>query len=151
MIKPAGFAEVLVVASTMRDIDREEIFATRFVECAEDIAREAVSSPYCWVYGRDETLIAAFGFIEMWPGVWSAWMFANDLWDAAAGRAIVRFVRMRVFDQGHPTGMHRIECRSLADRVDAHKFIRAVGMKEEHPERRLGKAGQDFIVFAMTP
>jgi hypothetical protein len=128
----------------MRESDRREIYATRASDDPEDVARQCNASPYKWVYRQDDALVAAFGAAPLWPGVWSIWMFANDLWDAEAARAVVRHVR-REFRR-HP--WHRLECKSLLDHHDAHRFIAALGLRPEALHRSYGRDGEDFITFA---
>jgi hypothetical protein len=128
VISQATLADVLIVASTMRESDRAEIYATRWGEDPFDVAHFAMLSPFKFTY-RDHAgaLVAAFGALEPWPGVWSIWMFANDLWDERVGGRIVRFVRRLLRVEMKARNAHRLECRSLATHTEAHRFIRALG------------------------
>lgn len=148
MIRQADYADILLVATTMRDSDAREIYATRATDDPADVARQASVSPYAFVYGRGRAAIAAFGAFERWPGVWSIWLFANDLWSAAAARAVVRFVHRLLRTEIAAHGAHRLECKSLASHRDAHRFIRALGLRPEAELPGYGRAGETFISFS---
>jgi RimJ/RimL family protein N-acetyltransferase len=149
VISGATYLDIRIVASTMRESDRREIYATRWAEDPGSVAANCNASLYKWTYRRpDGALVAAFGALELWPGVWSIWMFANDLWDAAVARDMIRFL-LRVFRTEIPArGARRLECRSTADHHDAHRFIKALGLSPEGTLRAYGRGGEDFITFA---
>jgi hypothetical protein len=145
MIEPASYADVLVIASTMRDSDRAEIYATRFGEDPFDVARVAMLSQHKYVYRQPAgPLVAAFGALQLWPGVWSIWLFANDLWTPSAARRVIRFVRGMLSTER----FHRVECRSLATHSDAHGFIQALGLRPECVLHAYGRGQEDFVVFS---
>ena len=148
MIEEAEYADVLLVAATMRQTDWREIFATRDEESAESVAMVAHHmSPAKWIYRNESgAAVAAFGVMRLWSDVYSVWMFANDLFDERAGQRMVAFFRrwMRV----NPLAIRRLECKSTADHYQAHRFIRAAGLEQEGPPlKQYGKGGEDFIPF----
>lgn len=150
MISEASYLDLLIVASTMRESDRAEIYATRFADDPFDVAAQCNESQYKFVYRNAENaLVAAFGVAHLWPHVWSVWLFANDLWDERTGKAIVRFTRRRIQQDIKDHAARRLECRSLSTHADAHRFIEAIGLRRESVLPRYGRDGEDFIVFAL--
>ena len=153
VIRDATEIDVLTVAATMRDSDWNEISAL-FPRCVDrlDIGRIAwAKSPdYKWVCYDHDAPVAAFGGMEFWPGVWSLWMFANDLWSPRVATVMVGFMRDVFLSEMPRRGAHRLECKSEANHADAHRFIRKLGLEEEGFLRGYGRDRQDFRAFALV-
>jgi len=149
LIEPATYADILLVASTMRESDLVEIYATRADEDPAGVAGLADTSSHKWIYRQpDGAVVSAFGGLEMWPGVWSVWMFANDLWNADVAVQMIKHWHRTIRVEQPRLGIRRLECRSLATHYDAHRFIEALGLEFESDTPSYGKNGEDFITFA---
>ena len=102
MMLPLTAQRLTEVAAAMRPRDREEIFATRFedgdrLETAQALAEQLVAASRFGGIAVDDRGIsgAAVGAAEMWPGVWSVWMFATDAWPRHAFR-VSAFIRRQM-------------------------------------------------------
>ena len=145
---PLSFDAVLAVARDMRAADRREIFATRWDDDQESLALECVNA--CCIgaviAGRDNAPIAAIGAVELWPTVWSVWMFATDRWPEVALDA-TRFVKQRLIPALLDLGLRRAECRSSIAHGQAHRWLEYLGARREAEHRDYGKNGETFIGF----
>lgn len=150
MILPLNAELVGRVAANMRAKDRAEIYATRFREDPAEVARDCLLISRLGFVGasaRDGAAIVAIGGAELWPGLWSLWMFATDRWPevaAAATRTARRILRPALL----AAGARRAECRSLASHRDAHRWLRALGARREARIPQFGKNGEDFVAYA---
>jgi hypothetical protein len=137
------------VAMNMRAMDRAEIYATRWREDPTDVARDSILlSRFGFICAseRDGEPIAAIGAAELWPTMWSVWMFATDRWPEVAFAA-TRMVRRVLVPQLLETGARRAECRALASHRQAHRWLRLLGARREFRIRDFGKNGEDFVSF----
>jgi hypothetical protein len=151
MARPLSLDAVLHVANRMRDQDRAEIFATMWPgdDTPAHLAMEAlrVTAYGATIHTLDGEPAAALGLAPMWPGVFSAWMFATERW-GEVWRGAVRHIRREIFPAGEAAGMWRAECNSLATHQDAHRFLLALGFAAEGQPRLYGRAREAFIPFA---
>ncbi|WP_320500933.1 hypothetical protein [Dongia rigui] len=149
-MKPLTRDALLSVAAGMRAPDRHEIFATRFDEdVAALVADLAEGHPVGAVMAAaDGTPVAVLGGTEMWPGLWSLWMFATDRWPEVA-RAATRFAKRELWPALLALGLRRGECRSAAQHTMAHRWIRHLGGVQESIHPAFGKGGETFIGFVI--
>jgi hypothetical protein len=145
---PLTEASATAVARAMREADRREVFATRFDDDPDALARELVAASRIGaVVARAGRPVAAMGAMECWPGLWSVWLIATDEWKSVA-RATTRWARHALETILPEAGAHRCECRSIADHETAHRWLVHLGAREEavHPE--FGRMRETFITFA---
>ncbi len=149
MLLPLTVPLVLAVAERMRPLDRAEVYATRRSEDPGELAEVAAGwSRFGAVAATPAgTPAAAIGAVELWPGVWSVWMFATAEWPAVA-IAVTRYARRMLPRQLLEAGAHRAECRSLASHEAAHRWMRSIGARREGELAGYGKDGEDFVTFA---
>ena len=154
MMLPLTAQRLTEVAAAMRPRDREEIFATRFedgdrLETAQALAEQLVAASRFGGIAVDDRGIsgAAVGAAEMWPGVWSVWMFATDAWPRHAFR-VSAFIRRQMMPALLAAGARRAECASLASYSSAHRWLAWLGAKPEAFIAGYGKNGEDFILFS---
>ncbi|MCB9949168.1 MAG: hypothetical protein H6842_15305 [Rhodospirillaceae bacterium] len=151
-IRPLDFEALTQVALNMRAIDAQEIFACRRDRDATALALELMAavrlSGCAWCAGRDRP-VAVFGAVELWPGRWSALMFATEEWPGVA-LAVTRFVRNDVMPMLLGLGARRCEVRSMATHHDAHRWLEHLGARAEgvHPDEGCG--AEPFITYAWT-
>jgi hypothetical protein len=150
-IAPATVDMVYLVAADMRDEDFREISATRNTIDKEELARQMALN--CSKRGEklyavgDETPIAIVGVLPLWPGVWSATMFATDELDKI-GKELTKFAYKVIMPSVFRANPNRIECRSIDGHTKAQKWIEFMGLKYENTNRNFGKNGEDFHTYA---
>ncbi|WP_374656134.1 hypothetical protein [Dongia sp.] len=142
--------DLIAVAENMRAADRREIFATRFDENAELLAEDLLAGDPLGVIvaDRDGVPAAVLGATEMWPGLWSLWMFATDRWPSVA-RETTRFAKRVLWPALLKLGLRRGECRSAAEHHVAHRWLRHLGGAVESIHPAYGKGGETFIGFVI--
>ncbi len=138
----------LYVARNMRPADRAEIFATRWNDSAEDVAKDCtVFERFCWVAYDGDTPCAVIGAVPMHPGVWSVFMFATNNFKNI-GLGLTRFVKKVIVPALTATGAHRAECAALAEHSEAHRWLEILGARQEGGLlREYGRNGEDFVKF----
>lgn len=138
------------IATAMRAADRREIFATRFDEDAGSLVDDLIAGDPIGavIAAGDGAAVAAIGGTEMWPGLWSLWMFATDRWPEVA-RVGTRFAKMELWPALLALGLRRGECRSAAEHGIAHRWIRHLGGVQESIHPAFGKGGETFIGFVI--
>lgn len=146
-IRPAEESAVLRVASNMREWDRREIYATRWIDDPASLARDCIMvGGLSWVAGEDQP-IAAVGAFPICPGVWSVWMFATPRFRRIA-RPLTDFVTGSMVPALKAAGAHRAQCESMVGHDMAHGWLRRLGARQEGIQFGRGKGGEDFIMFA---
>jgi hypothetical protein len=114
-------------------------------------AASVFMSPWLkWSVFGDDMPVCVGGYQPIRPGVWSVWMLSTpEAWGKhrfAVTRA-AKTTLAGLFDNG----AHRIECVSLADRLDAHKwYTRCLGFHLEGIIVGWGAKGEDAFMFART-
>lgn len=138
----------LFVIQRMREWDRREIFATPAFEPTDTGLLDMVmaAGDVSWVAGRDMEPIAVFGCTELWPGVWSMWMFATPSINKV-GLSVTKFVKRSIIPALQKAGAHRLQCRSMEGHEEAQRWLATLGASREGTERGLGTQGEDFHVF----
>lgn len=147
MILPADLLSVQYVARNMCDMDAVEIFATRFGDDRDALAAEAAAMQHSYLYLSNDVPTTAFGVIEVWPGVWSVWMFSTDALEAKHGAPIIRHFKRVIAPLLLARGCHRVQCDSWEAHYTAHRFIKRFGGSEEAILRGYGRNGENFIRF----
>lgn len=153
MIKFAGYDDVYFVANNMRGKDKEEIYATKFSErcTAESLTCEIMYCEHLGMsfvaYDNENTPVCVFGAIEMWPKVWSVYMFATDNF-ASVSKKVTKFIKKKLIAIITNAGAHRAECMSLCTHNEAHNWLRFLGAEHEYTAKRFGKDGEDFYCFS---
>ncbi len=151
-IRPLSFDAATYVALNMRAADAREIFACRWEEDPAALALEltaAVGACGCaWTAGRERP-VAVCGAVELWPGRWSAMMFATDEWPTVA-RPVTRFVREEAMPLLVGLGCRRCEVRSMATHHAAHRWLVHLGARAEGVHAHEGRNNEAFITYAWT-
>lgn len=139
------------VASRMRAIDREEVYATRWDDESSSLCKGILSGgEFGWVAGTDDGIpVAAFGAIPVWNGVWEVWMFATDRWPEVA-LGVTRFIRRVMIPALEGTGLHRAQCRSKYNHHVAHRWLESLGAYKESELPHYGKDGELFYLYCWT-
>lgn len=142
---------VMHVAVNMREKDREEIFATRWDDDPESVAKSLVAlDPIGFVVTADDgEPISVFGVHEMWPGVFSVFMFATDRWNEVSF-SVTKFVMRHMIPSVMSGNFVRAECKSLSTHEQAHKWLEMLGAYKESESPCFGKNGESFFTYSWT-
>lgn len=147
-ITPEQRPAVAYVAANMREMDRREIFATRWGDDTEALVDQVLQCGAFAYVASLERPIAAIGASPIWPGVWSVWMFATDEIDKI-GLSLTRLARRRIIPTLRSVGAHRVECRSLEGYDVANAWLESLGAKEEAKLLKYGRNGEDFRLYVL--
>jgi len=144
------FADMLEIAQNLRGCDREEIFATRFGEDPEQLARDTVNSgAFRWGAYLDGKPVAAIGAVPRWPKVWSMWAYGTDDWDKVA-LTLTKHGRKFILPALLNSGFIRADAMSLATHTQAHRWMELLGARPEKTLDNYGKNGQTFVSYVWT-
>lgn len=152
MILPLSVESVRHVARNMRESDRREIFATRWNEDPDELARGVAAAPIGAVFAtlrRPVEAVAVVVAFEAWPHVHTAGLFATRRWHEVALQTL-RWIKLEMMPLMWAQGAIRVECHSIADHHQAHRLLRHLGRTREDPVPCFGKNGENFIRFAWT-
>lgn len=150
-IEPASPAHVEAVASRMRERDRHEFMATSHATTPEELTDELVrryagfSGAICALDGVEPVAVGAM--IEARPNVLTLLFFATDEFPRVA-ISLTSFITRRLFPSQRAAGVHRIECVSIVDHIDAHRWIGLLGLELEATAPGYGRGGETFYQFA---
>lgn len=90
---------------------------------------------------------AALAAVRTRPGVFALGMYATPDWHQVALPVTV-WCRRVLEPQLVAAGAHRVECQSIEDHHDAHRWLRSFGLRPEAMMPGWGKRGETFIQFA---
>ncbi|WP_319496006.1 hypothetical protein [uncultured Cohaesibacter sp.] len=149
IVRKAPFFDVLEIAKHMRARDREEIYATRYGEDANEVARDVVGSGFYWVAYVDGRPAAVFGAYPRWPRVWSAFAFGTDDWKHAV-ISVTRTIRSVLMPAIYKTGAIRVDAMSLDTHTDARAWLEYLGATGGETLANWGKKGQNYTIYTWT-
>src|SRR4051812_33585817 len=94
---PVCDLELLHIAENMRQMDREEIYCTRWSDDPSDLVGGLMGiinrpSSITRVACLEGFPVAVVGAVEAWPGVWDVWCFGTDAFDHVA-LSLTKYVR----------------------------------------------------------
>jgi hypothetical protein len=145
------FEELRYICERMREVDRREIFATRWTDSPVDLACDAArTTGYAWTARLDGRPVSFWGGYPVWPGVWSIFAWGTDDWN----RVIVRMTKQirRVMIPGIVrANAVRVSCASHAHHVEAHRWLESLGGRREGEHPNFGKNGERFFTFVFDP
>jgi hypothetical protein len=145
-IAPATRPALDYIERNLRDIDRRELAATSFSDTQFRLADRVMAAAVMAFVASDQQPISAWGLVDLWPGVGSAFAFGTDEWGRALWpmtRHVRRFMMPLLLEHGY----HRVECRALSDREDVGRFVALFDATQEAVMRSSGKRGEDFIIY----
>jgi len=160
VLGPVEYEPLSYIVRNMRQIDRDEVFATGYPMPADSETSDdelmvqqtydAATRDGCgWVASLDGEPIAVIGITMLWPGVASVWMYATDSWEKIA-LALTRWARKAIFQIMSDANIHRAQCWSLSGHDTAHRWLRHLGASEECVSPGYGRDGETFHLFGWS-
>lgn len=143
---------VLHVALNMRQSDVDEFLAMSHAHDRRVLAAllidkyENHADGFCFSSDDGEP-IGVGAMVYARPNVVTLMFFATEKF-ASIANPLAKFTKQRLFPQYRETGVHRIECVSMAGYTTMHRWIRLVGLQEEAVMRGYGRNGETFHQFA---
>jgi len=139
--------DVRYIVDRMRERDRQELFALRWDDSAEDLAEAVMSwGEFSWVAGLGNEPIAAIGATLIHPGNWQVWAFGTDRWPEIA-LSLTRHVRRVMTPALLESGMLRSECKTLDIHTNAHRWLEVLGAEKESENPNYGRNGETFFTY----
>jgi hypothetical protein len=149
LIEP-DVSAMLSIASRMRDLDREEIMATRDDESVVLLAEQAAGTGALrWAFAVDGRPVCAMGAVPLWRGSYSVWMFATDDFDRVSLAVTKHAVRV-MMPAMLARGLSRASCATLDRHVTAHAWLASLGGQYETDMPGYGKNGETFFLYAWS-
>jgi hypothetical protein len=151
MIVQAQFKDVIDVALAMREDDRREVMATRWTDCPYAFAADCMRLPGSRIAAIHESgnAVAVGGVALNQPGVGQAWLIGTDA-IGAYGVEIAHAARKVIATLFSAGELHRIQAYSAAFHTRAHRWLKAIGLREEARLPAYGKDGEDFLIFSVV-
>jgi hypothetical protein len=141
------------VVGNLRPCDADEIRATVWQGSAASTAHLILTIPGPkWEARTDEGEPAAIGgFVPIWPGLGSGWIWGTDRWDEVV-MEVTKALRRSILPSLDRRGLHRLEARPMAANVATIRWLGLVGFRMEAVTPRFGRGGEDFALCArITP
>ena len=148
-LTPFGLEFVL---GNLRDADEAELRATIYQGSAEATVKLISSIPGPKWEARTESdgePAAIGGFVPVWPGMGSGWMWGTDRWDEVIIE-VTRAMKQHILPTLDRRGVHRIECRAMASNVASIRWLTMLGFKQEAVTAQFGQGREDFVLCART-
>ena len=144
------FSEILYVCNNLRDLSKEEMFATRPHDDPAELASELFhSAAIMWVGYHKDRPAALIGAFPLYPGVWGLFGCGTDEWQKI-WRPMTVFARKTMMRTIAGSGAHRAHAASPVGHTQTHKWLKFLGAEQEAVLRGYGKNGEDFCLFAWT-
>lgn len=140
--------DVEYIIANLRERDRAEIFATKWVDDDHSALVEAIlhAGAFQWAAYLDGEPVAMIGATPRWPGVWSMWAFGTDKWPRVA-RRLTKHAKRFMFPALMNAGAIRADCYALETHADARRWLTALGAIEEQRLANWGKNGETFVCY----
>ena len=89
------------------------------------------------------------GFVPVWPGLGSGWLWGTDRWEEVA-LEVTRAMKRHILPALDARGVHRIECRPMAGNAAVIRWLKLVGFRQEAVTAQFGQGREDFVLCART-
>jgi len=148
MIPEPPEADVALIARTMRERDRREIFATQWTDTTDELVNNVQrSGPFRWgAYVDDVIPVAMIGAFPVRPMVWQAWAFGTNDWQHVA-LTLTKHVKGFMIPALEASGVHRVDATALADHEEARRWLTRLGATPGNPLVNFGKNGETFVTY----
>jgi hypothetical protein len=140
---------LLYVLGHLRAHDEAEVRAT--IDQGDVVATckliLSIPGPKWEARALDGEPAAVGGFVPIWPGLGSGWMWGTDRWDEVI-LEVTRAMKRHILPTLDARGVHRIECRPMANNDAAIRWLELVGFRQEAVTAQFGRGCQDFVLCA---
>jgi len=142
--------EIAAVARDMRRRDFVEFSALAPVDRRAELAKLLAVR-----YARQEAMVAKWdglpvaigGLFCYRPNVASILFMATDNFPRVV-LSLTRFILRELFPRYEAAGVHRFEAVSMLDHVEAHRWLKTLGLTQEAVFFDYGKNRETFVQFA---
>ena len=150
LIEGATLVDLLWVCNNLSEDERDQWRAFGGVPYDADNAAAMFylrpGPKWTVLVGNEAVLVA--GFDRVRDGVWQDWALTSPkAWEPGNWRPVTRLAR-KVMDWMLQNGAHRLQCVSLASRIQAHRWYRPLGLELEGTLRAYGVNGEDALMFS---
>lgn len=117
------------VTSHLRQVDRDECYATRFHDDPSELAREIdrlVPVSVSWLVCNNREPVASLGAALTWPGHWTAWAFGTSQWPKVV-LAMTKHIKRVMIPMLLEIGAHTVAAYAHAAHVEACKWLEFLG------------------------
>jgi len=145
MLASATLPGIVHVAQRLRPLDRKECLALLWGDDEMAIARHAMAAgePGWIAHASDGEPVYAFGMTPTRPCCWACWGFGTMRFPEVM-IGVSRFVKFHLVPGLLDTDALRMELLCLAEKVEAHKWLRLLGARETIELPCFGRNGEDF-------
>ncbi len=147
-MRPFSYDDCRYIVCNLPPESAAEIAATRGTDqVADKIASACEMYKHCAMIAyKDDEPVAIMGAIPQHPGVYSAYMLATSRFPEVVW-TVTKWARRVFFPALRAAGAHRVEALSIATYKKTHRWIEAIGAKQEQLVPRFGRNREDFIRF----
>lgn len=150
VIAPGNARDLTWVTAHLRRQDLEELAEVEPHKTSAEIAMGLLLAPGAapWVAFLDGRPAAAFGIVELHPGVGAGWAFGTKDFLRCVP-AITRFIKGPLGEALIGGGLRRVEVRAMQGHDIGRWWLRKLGFRAEATLPRFGRT-RDFTLFAIT-
>ena len=148
MLDRPTFRQVRKAARNMRELDRRE--AAALISDDPDDVAFAVCNYDGPIYAVMINRVPAYvwgAYIQPHNGVWAAWGFGTNRF-AEVQLEVNRWFKRNTARWMHDNGVQRCECLSLAEKLDAHRWLKWLGWTEQADIDNYRHTGENFKLFS---
>lgn len=147
-MRPFSYEDCRYIALNLPPESAAEMAATRGMDRVPDQLASACDHfrQFAMIAYKDGEPVAIMGAIPLHPGVYSAYMFATARFPEVVW-TVTKWARRVFFPTLRTLGAHRVEALSIATYHKTHRWIEAIGAKQEQVVPRFGQNREDFIRF----
>ena len=137
------------VIGNLRPGDEEEMRATIYRGGARATAQLIWSIPGPKWEARtfDGEPAVVGGFIPVWPGMGSGFLWGTDRWPDVV-LEVTRAMKRHILPTLDSRGVHRIEARPMASNTAAIRWLQVCGFRHEAVTAQFGQGREDFALLA---
>jgi hypothetical protein len=150
VIDQARFADLLFIASNLREEDKRELSVTRDVEDSQGLASAAYASFYRRVAIWDRQ--ARFAFGAGWtgnPGVVQVWGFGTPNAQVVL-KPVTKFIKHVMIPELLSLGVLEARAISHPEHEAAHRWLKFLGYSPKATVTGIGSRKEDMVLFAVS-
>lgn len=137
------------VLGNLRACDEAEVRATVYQQDARSTAQLILTIPGPKWEARcaDGEPAMIGGFVPIWDGLGSGWMWATARCDEVI-LEVTRALKTAILPSLDRRGVRRIEARPMRSNVTAIRWLGLIGFAAEAVTPRFGRGAEDFVLCA---